>query len=272
MRQITMLCHAVQYDIRIGIRKRWYNYLLLLIPLTLLVLDMQRKFELYQTNLSFFNLLAGLFLGCKEYDKSMGSSFEIPLSYMSFLLFNALINGWYPRREMSKRGSLSMMRMGDEKIWWYSKCIWGIINAFQFVILITAAVFIVHIFVGTGQVGIDDTICYLADIPVKNQNNMCIIIYTLCSGFFTFSVLNQLQIFLQLILSPVVAMVVHIVIMVLSAFDFQIYYVGNYIMLLRSSVCRNDGISFGIITLICTAVWICCMLAGRFYMLKRDIL
>lgn len=267
-----MLAHSIRYDLRCGIWKRWYWYVCVCLVNALLILNAGKIMELYQIKTSFMNILVALFQGCEEYNKSMEGRFEIPIAYMTFIIMNALVNGWYAKNEMSKRGTLSILRMQNMKIWWFSKCIWSFLNALIYCVILFLMTFLLNGILSHGAFGLDESIYRLLYIPEKYFNNKAILLYTLGSMLLLLIALNAVQLLLQLLCSPIIAMIAVIVIMVFSAFDYKVFYLGNYIMLMRNAAGSEGGIAFGMIAVICMLITIVCIGIGRCCLHKRDIL
>ena len=267
-----ILRHSIGYDLKCGIWKRWYMYVGVCLADILIILNAGRTLEVYEVKISFMNLLGALFQGCKEYEKGIDTSFEIPIAYMAIIVLNALINGWYARNEMSKRGNLSILRMQDLKIWWFSKCIWSFLHTILYCMILFVMTFGLNLIWGNGNYGLDKSLYQLLDISKIHFNNKDIILYTMGSLLLLLTSLNAIQLLLQLLFTPTISMIVIIFIMVMSAFDFKVFNLGNYIMLMRNVVCNPAGVSFEVIAGICIGIALVCIITGEYFLYKRDII
>lgn len=267
-----VFCRSVRYDLKCGIWKRWYLYVGVCLADILLILNVGKTLELHEIKISFLHILGALFQGCKEYEEGTDISFDIPISYMTVIMLNALINGWYARNEMSKRGTLSILRMQSMKIWWFSKCIWSFLHTIIFCMILLLMTLGLNVILGSGTYGMDISLNQLLDISKEHFNNKDIFLYTMGSMLLLLIALNSIQLLLQLIFSPAISMIVIIFIMVASAFNYKIFYLGNYIMLMRNVVCNPAGVSFEIIAGVCIGITLICVVVGEHFLYKRDFM
>ena len=89
---------------------------------------------------------------------------------------------------------------------------------------------------------------------------------------FTAIVLNQLQLTAQMIFSPVIGYILVIAVITSSAYFYRFYMPGNYYMLLRTALFREDGITLQQASLVLGILWIVLVLIGAVIVRKKDVL
>ncbi len=262
---------AIWYDFKHGILKRWYVYLIILAVFGMLTWKAVDTLELIGAEVTFMNILVLMFKGCLEFSE-MNKEVKIPVEYIGIIISSALIHGWYVRDEFSKRGTLVILRMRNMSHWWRAKCVWGIFSTFVITGILIISVLIATILFGDGAFGVTEAVNMNMEMPLHSFNNSDIMLYTIGNMFITILTLTQIQIFVQMSISPVVAMIINIAVMIISAFDFAWYLLGNNIMLLRSCLTREDGLVFTDGLILCMVLNIVIYIAGKWYAHRKELL
>ena len=262
--------NAVKYDLKQGILRRYYVYAIIIIPFVMLSVSAVKTLDFMDEKVTFMNILILIFKGCMEFS-SENESFRIPLEYMSIIIMSTLIHGWYVKSDFSKRGSLVILRMRNMKYWWKAKCVWGICSVFLYMGILILSVVVVNLICGTGEMGATSGINNILEYPLKTHYNMEIFLYVCVIPLFTLVALTQLQIFIQVFISPVAGMITNVIIMVVSAFEFSSYALGNNMMVLRMSIIREDGVQLQTSLLICLVLYVTVYIAGMQYIKKAEL-
>lgn len=262
---------TVLYDIKQGILKRWYVYLIISVIFGMLIWKAVKTLELIGIEVTFMNILVQIFKGCLEYSE-MNKDIKIPVEYIGIIISSALIHGWYVRDEFSKRGTLVILRMRNMSHWWRAKCVWGIFSTFVITGILIISVLIATILFGDGAFGVTEAVNMNMEMPLDSLKNSDIMLYTMGNMFITILTLTQLQIFVQICISPVAAMIINIAVMIISAFDFAWYLLGNNIMLLRSCLTREDGLVFEYGLILCLVLNVIIYFAGKWYAHRKELL
>ena len=256
--------NAVKYDLKQGILRRYYIYAIIIMPFLMLSFSAVKTLDFMDEKVTFMNILILIFKGCMEFNAE-NESFRIPLEYMSIIIISTLIHGWYVKSDFSKRGSLVILRMKNMKYWWKAKCVWGICSVFLYMGILIFCALVVNLICGTGEMGATGGINNILEYPLKTHCNMEIFLYVGVLPLFTLIALTQLQIFMQVFISPVAGMITNVIIMVVSAFEFSSYALGNNMMVLRMSIIREDGVQLHTSLLICLVVYVTVYIAGMLF-------
>lgn len=104
----------------------------------------------------------------------------------------------------------------------------------------------------------------------ENSSDYAVYIFGL--GLFTAIVLNQLQLTVQMAFNPVIGYIMVIAIITSSAYFYRFYMPGNYYMLLRTALFREDGITLQQASLVLGILWIVLVLIGAVIVRKKDVL
>lgn len=263
--------NAIWYDLRQGILKRYYVYLIAAVPFIMLSLQAVQTIEFIGEKVTFLNILIVMFKGCMEF-LGQDNNFRIPLEYMTIIIMCSLIHGWYVKNEFRGRGTLVVLRMKNMSYWWLGKCVWGVSSVALYMITLYICVFFINILWGDGSIGWTEGINNIMESPITAADNKDIVMYTVLLPCVTLIAITGLQIFIQLLASPMAAMVVNIIIMVTSAFEFKWYAIGNNFMLLRSKLVREDGAELKFSLIISMAVFILTAVLGKRYTERKELL
>ena len=77
---------------------------------------------------------------------------------------------------------------------------------------------------------------------------------------------------LQMIFSPVAGYITAIIVVIISAYYFKEYLPGNYLMMLRTELFRNDGMVLYKGFILSFAIWLIFVIAGKIVLKRKDIL
>ena len=225
----SKLYSCLLYDMKEGIMKMYPCYLLEIVLVALF--SYMACFIVKDTGdvPDIKNITTLIFSGMEEYTYVKGGApFQIPIEYLALGLLSGIFASYYPRREWNLRGDMYITRYQSKGIWWWSKCIWCMMQMMCYYVIIFLTIWIV-----TGKNG-------NWEIPQDFKN---IFVYVFLLGFFTSVVLNQMLITFQMFWSPAIGYVFLLVELAMSAFRFHPYLIGNNYMLVRTILFRKDGIT-----------------------------
>lgn len=261
------LLNCVKYDFKEGIIKNWYLYLIEIF----LVAIFSVNAILYMDNSpGIFEVSLKVFEGMEEYDPELGTSFKIPMEYLSFTLLAGIFVCNYPKREWKLRGSQVICRYENTDTWWYSKVIWNIIQSIFIYLAAFLVIYISSVIAGNAGFAVRYEMPYSG--MLLNNDSLTVFLYCYILGAVTMIAINQIIVTLQMIISPVTGYISALIILIISAYYFKAYLPGNNFMLLRTVLFREDGIVLHKGMLLAFIIWAVCVVAGRLVLKRKDIL
>ena len=272
-RILQKLANCISYDIKEGIVR--FIPLYALTGVFVLAFGWDARMHLAENvpAPSVLDLALYMFQGMDEYVYVKGGPpFDIPISFLTLSFCFALFACYYAHREWKLRGTVYIPRYESKMYFWISKCIWCILQ----MILLYLMIFVIlwGIAAAGGNISVllsRETLACLKGLPLS-ENSMDYIKYIFGLGLFTAIVLNQIQLTAQMIFSPVIGYILVIAVITSSAYFYRFYMPGNYYMLLRTALFREDGITLQQASLVLGILWIVLVLIGAVIVRKKDVL
>lgn len=272
-RILQKLANCISYDIKEGIVR--FIPLYALTGVFVLAFGWDARMHLAEgvSAPSVLDLAVYMFQGMDEYVYVKGGPpFDIPISFLTLSFCFALFACYYAHREWKLRGTVYIPRYESKMYFWISKCIWCILQ----MILLYLMIFVIlwGIAAAGGNISVllsRETLACLKGLPLS-ENSMDYIKYIFGLGLFTAIVLNQIQLTAQMIFSPVIGYILVIAVITSSAYFYRFYMPGNYYMLLRTALFREDGITLQQASLVLGILWIVLVLIGAVIVRKKDVL
>jgi len=267
------LINCIRFDIKEGIIKKYFYYIIFIVAVILIGLETSMKLKLNFEHPGFFDILVKMMDGNEEFKFVKGSNnfFEIPFNYFILFVLMGFGSAYYASKEWHLRGSLYIIRYRNKYSWWISKSIWNVINVFVLYICLIVGIIIICAITGGFDKALHEEVYNLLIKPAILKGTGNIIIHVLVIGFFTIIALNQLQITLQMITSPIVGFLTYLIIIISSAFYLSPILPGNYLMVARGELTRTDGALFIQGILLMLVIWVVSFGVGMISMKKRDI-
>lgn len=272
-RILQKLANCISYDIKEGIVR--FIPLYALTGVFVLAFGWDARMHLAEgvPAPSVLDLAVYMFQGMDEYVYVKGGPpFDIPISFLTLSFCFALFACYYAHREWKLRGTVYIPRYESKMYFWISKCIWCILQ----MILLYLMIFVIlwGIAAAGGNISVllsRETLACLKGLPLS-ENSMDYIKYIFGLGLFTAIVLNQIQLTAQMLFSPVIGYILVIAVITSSAYFYRFYMPGNYYMLLRTALFREDGITLQQASLVLGILWIVLVLIGAVIVRKKDVL
>lgn len=272
-RILQKLANCISYDIKEGIVRFIPFYALTGVFVLAFGWDARMHLAENVPAPSVLDLAVYMFQGMDEYVYVKGGPpFDIPISFLTLSFCFALFACYYAHREWKLRGTVYIPRYESKMYFWISKCIWCILQ----MILLYLMIFVIlwGIAAAGGNISVllsRETLACLKGLPLS-ENSMDYIKYIFGLGLFTAIVLNQIQLTAQMIFSPVIGYILVIAVITSSAYFYRFYMPGNYYMLLRTALFREDGITLQQASLVLGILWIVLVLIGAVIVRKKDVL
>jgi len=270
----------VKYDLYWGILNKWKKYFIMLILTLIITVVFIKNCQFYyaldklDSMPGFLDYMMNIFHGMKKFIPDGKTQFEIPVEWMAFHLFIALSIGNYIIDDLEKCGINIITRVRSRNKWIISKIIWNVVAVLSFYLV----VYIVNILIalsitGKLQLSLTYSVCNkffeLYNVNVGHANGLlAIIILPILSSL----AISQMQMFLSLIVKPIVSFLIIASILILSAYTMSPYLIGNYSMVQRSEIFMKDGISILAATIVNIIIIIVSVIGSIVYFNRKDII
>lgn len=270
----------VKFDLKYGILKRWYTYLLYALLTLFACMDFSFRLKSFDiTNFSLGDCLFYFYSGISEYIPKPDEPIQIPYLWLLLNLLVCYFNVHYMSDDLSGLGQYVICRSGKRRNWWLSKCLWNFSSVLTYFLL---SILIVLSFCTFNNAEFSfeisenmNLICPTGaqQYPVSQWNIGSI--QLLLMPILVCTAISMLQMFVSLFVRPLVSYVVSIVIYFSSMYKLSDLLLGNYAMILRSDEIATNGVSAlnGIIFSVCLifASVICGLLYFQHYnILNRE--
>lgn len=266
-------------DIKRAIYQQRYRYIIVLIMITLLMLiptniaDSINKKIPEVGNMNFLDNVFYMLSGCEHVIPEKIKDIKIPFSWMSIQFLCGLVTFDYIQYDQNGIGKAIILRTKSKLAWWLSKClsmICLVIGVYILLFVVSAVVALINYRL-SGELHMD-----LLSMVLELNNTYIVedgmIIYIFTVPILVSIGITLFQAAISQYLSPVIGLAVVLSIDVMSVFSNSVLLWGNWSMILRSSLCLQDGldvwksIAAGIVTGITGVV------SGGIRFCKKDIL
>ena len=170
------------------------------------------------------------------------TKFELPIIWMLFYMMLFLWTNGYAVSDLEGFGEHVLLLAGSRKKWWISKSIWSIVVVLEYFFLSYLFILINSAIYKGKKTNFDDiNDLYNWNLENKLPIKYILMIYVLpimmCIG------LILLQLLMELLISPIVAYIITCSILILSSYFKHPLAPGNYMMILRSDMVVDGGVS-----------------------------
>lgn len=262
--------NCIIYDIRQGTIKQKNIYFIAVIVFFFWAMNSYTDLRLYLTDISMWDILIKLFYGADIYFK--GDLFHIPYMYMITTAFFGISIGSYVINDYQSMGVTHIIKYKNKNVWWYGKCAWNIWHTMLLMMSVFLGVFLFGCMTGSVSWTVNEKVSDGLSYPIIVTDSFPLFIYIFLLSFITIIVLNQIQITLQMMFDFVTPYIIYLGNLVLSVLIYSRYLPGNNLMLCRTRIFHSDGIGIGFEMIYLFALWIAAVLAGRWYLNRRDML
>ena len=270
----------VKYDLYWGILNKWKKYLVMLILSLIITFVFIKNSQFYyrldklDSMPGFLVYIMNMFHGMKNFISDGNTQFEIPVEWMAFHLFVAFAIGNYIIDDLEKCGINIITRVRSRNKWIISKIIWNVVAVLCFYLVVYIVNIIIALSItGKLQLSLTQSVCSkffeLNNVNMESGNGLlAIIILPILSSL----AISQMQMFLSLILKPIISFLMIASILILSAYSMSPYLIGNYSMVQRSEIFMKDGISILTATIVNIIIIIVSVIGSIVYFNRKDII
>lgn len=257
-----------KHDMREQIIKHWYYFLLVLPLIFYLCVDFKSLLEGMGKVPDFMDMLIWIFYGVKEYIPNE-NPFEIKIEFMLIHIVLACMIAYYPIKDLSVSGRQIFIRVRNNTIWWFSKCVWLVITVVLYYLAVYACIAAAagnmilypqkEVLLWTGVLeNFGSTAEYLEVLVLLPMAT------TLAVSF--------VQMLLSVITAPAYGFFAIVLNLLLSSYFYCHWIPGNFLMFNRSFLAREEGIGLAWPLVVDAVLVFVCVIAGAVYIKKKDLL
>lgn len=266
---ILLLKRQIKHDVKNGIFRRYKIYLLFIILLSVILAFWNKKISLNMVNKAgLIDYLMYIFSGKEEVGKLTNQDiFDIPIAWLFVHIYVLFGIGTYPKTEYMERGYQFLIRAGNKWCWWLGKCVYIFISVILYYLCIVFTGFIFSALNDSSHSEVNKEICErILRLDINNITDMkrylCLVIMPLL----LFMVLGFVCMFISFLQNNIVAVIVLIGYLSISAYWCNDLLLGNYTMLLRV-----HKISFAVGIIVSAIVLLLSGFGGYRYFRNMDV-
>lgn len=269
----------IRYDLYKGTLEEWKKYAVAVLIFVFICFIFQVRVGKILTaeirsDIGFTDYLLFTFRGMNIFS---GNAIELQDKLPQWFLINiylSIIIGYFPLRDLNQSGIQVLIRTKNRVQWWLCKCLWVIGNVFIYYSIAVIVILFLSIFTGGLHLTPSAEISLiLSDLHIESFTSVQIIIVGLILPFLASVTLSLLQLIFSLYISSIVSNMIIIILLALTPFYCSSIIIGNYLMILRSSVTiGSNGVSAATGVIICLLLSIVIITLGSYKIRKIDIL
>ncbi len=264
----SLFIRFLRKDLFLGLNSNKTRYFLSLLLFVYLSYMFTKELSIAENKASSItNFWFYFFQGIGVYNPSSGVPFVIPFTWIIIQVIIALLVLNYPSRDLFTTGVQSLIRIKKRSYWWTSKCIWNFVTIIFVYLVAFICAFIFSAFLGEISLNFSDDFFCLQ----KNYNGSIIVIIYLMPVLTSIAI-SMVQMLISILLKPIYSFVIVICYLIVSSYYCSPILIGNYSMLLRSSVFDIGKINFITAVIVDVLVIIFSAIIGLFYFNRVDII
>ena len=229
-------------------------------------------------DVSFIDCFASLFGGMSEFDPSHDSSFNVPASWLCVCLAGSFVVLSYPGQNLVGVGVKQCIAAQSRWQWWLSKCVWATVCAALYWLLAVVVALLASALIASDGVGnltltqaAVDVLGFTAsadcDACVGTQETLLFV-----AGVpFALAALFLVQLAVSVNLNPLAAFALTASLLFHAAFYLNGISLGNYLMLARSDLVVNNGVSAPLGIVLSLVVGTAAVVVGGKTFVRHDI-
>lgn len=254
---------------------RWYAVSIVFFVLCIVALYLQAaSFRYDAISFSLGDYLVSFVAGMSPFDPNLGEPFHLPITWIVLFLLVSYLTLWYPYRDLMGAGKQIMVVGGSRWAWWLAKCAWiaTTVTAFFLIALFVAATWTL---VSGGDFSLHtsahlpelmDFIC-ISGLEVSYDAHACLVAIPAAT-----IALCLVQLLLSLVIRPPLSYVATLAMLFVSAFYYNPWLIGNYLMAARSSSMMPNGLSAEHGVMLAGVLALTVVVGGGMVLSRKDIL
>ena len=198
-------------------------------------------------------------------------SFSIPMEWMVLHSICMIMNLKYPYIDLYERSLQFFLYSSSRKNWWFSKCIWIVINTLIYYSLFFISAVGTTLFFGSIEdITIQDgAICFQEFIELTFEKKL-LLLYLL--PILISITIGMIVLFCALFWNPLGAMMIGIAIYIASVYWENMILIGNYSMIIRNIWIKGEGDIYPIKgILFCILIMLFIIIVGRCLIQTKEV-
>ena len=266
---ILLLKRQIKHDVKNGICRRYKVYLLFIILLSVILAFWNKKISLNMDNKAgLIDYLMYIFSGKEEVGTLTNQDiFDIPIAWLFVHIYVIFGIGTYPKAEYTERGYQFLIRAGNKWCWWIGKCVYIFFSVILYYLCIVFTGFIFSALNGCNNTVINKEICErMLRVDISNISGIKMYLCLVIMPVLLFLVISFACMSISFLTNNILAIIMLMGYLSVSAYWCNALLLGNYTMLLRV---HKMPFTIGII--ISIIVLFLCGVLGYRYFNKLDI-
>jgi len=270
----------IKHDFYKGTIEGWKRYAIALCIFIFLCFVFQIRAEkIIQFNkiskeISFSDFILFMFRGMNVFD---GNAVELQDKLPQWFLVNiylSIIIGYFPLKDLSESGIQVLIRTKSRVSWWLSKCLWVIYNVLIYYTIFIIVITVFSLFHGGLSLELSKELnLILSNLDISKFNFKGILVVGIILPLITSITFSLIQLLISLFTNSIISNMFIITVLTLTPFYCNSFFIGNYLMILRSNLNIGDsGVSIVYGIVICVVLSIATIFIGSNKIKRYDIL
>ncbi|WP_346920590.1 hypothetical protein [Clostridium sp. UBA7339] len=270
----------IKHDFYKGTIEGWKRYAIALCIFVFLCFVFQIRAEkIIQFNkiskeISFSDFILFMFRGMNVFD---GNAVELQDKLPQWFLVNiylSIIIGYFPLKDLSESGIQVLIRTKSRVSWWLSKCLWVIYNVLIYYTISIIVITVFSLFHGGLSLELSKELnLILSNLDISKFNFKGILVVGIILPLITSITFSLIQLLISLFTNSIISNMFIITVLTLTPFYCNSFFIGNYLMILRSNLNIGDsGVSIVYGIVICVVLSIATIFIGANKIKRYDIL
>lgn len=270
----------IKHDFYKGTIEGWKRYAIALCIFVFLCFVFQIRAEkIIQFNkiskeISFSDFILFMFRGMNVFD---GNAVELQDKLPQWFLVNiylSIIIGYFPLKDLSESGIQVLIRTKSRVSWWLSKCLWVTYNVLIYYAISIIVITVFSLFHGGLSLELSKELnLILSNLDISKFNFKGILIVGIILPVITSITFSLIQLLISLFTNSIISNMFIITVLTLTPFYCNSFFIGNYLMILRSNLNIGDsGISIVYGIVVCVVLSIATIFIGANKIKRYDIL
>ena len=230
------------------------------------------------TSGSWMDIMFYIFKGQEPIDISSAIErlFEFPMPMVWLFVMGAclFLNLDYYLYDLSLTGQQIIVRCGNRRMWFLSKCIWNVLSTVLYFMMIGLTAFICTLILN-GSISINTTQeiqqIIMGNFELAGITAGQAILLGLVSPFLTLAALNILQMTLCIFVKPIISFLCSAGILVLSVYVSNGLVLGNGAMTIRTLAENGSNVTVAVSIMLSIMIILACVAVGTIVFKRTDI-
>ncbi len=238
----------IKHDFYKGTIEGWKRYAIALCIFIFLCFVFQIRAEkIIQFNkiskeISFSDFILFMFRGMNVFD---GNAVELQDKLPQWFLVNiylSIIIGYFPLKDLSESGIQVLIRTKSRVSWWLSKCLWVIYNVLIYYTIFIIVITVFSLFHGGLSLELSKELnLILSNLDISKFNFKGILVVGIILPLITSITFSLIQLLISLFTNSIISNMFIITVLTLTPFYCNSFFIGNYLMILRSNLNIGDS-------------------------------